>query len=156
MSRPPSALRSRVVRRVRGAALAAAALLAAGCVSSTVAVSRAGACAGTTPLPRVVSTLYLGRAARDGAVDDAAWRRFVAEVVAPRFPDGFTVLDGEGWWRAAGGAAASEPSKVLVRLHDGSAAADAAVGAVAGEYARRFHQEAVLRVDTPACAGFAP
>lgn len=152
MSRPPSPLPTAVARRT--AALAAVVLLATGCVSSTVAVSRAGACAGATPLPRVVSTLYLGRAQRGGVVDDAAWRRFVAEVVTPRFPEGFTVLDGEGQWRGADGAVAREPSKVLVRIHDGGAAADAAVRAVADEYARRFHQQSVLRVDTPACVGF--
>ena len=50
-------------------------------------------------------------------------------IALPKFPDGFTVIEGTGQWKGRS-------------------------GVVAGEYKRRFRQEAVLRERSPACARF--
>ena len=108
---------------------------------------------GTRPMVR--DTLYLGRGRSGGGrVEADAWQRFVDDVVVPRFPDGFTLVPAEGSWRAGDGAIASEPSTLLIVLHDGDAAATAAIAEIAANYKRRFEQEAVLRERGPTCAGF--
>ncbi|HEU4883613.1 MAG TPA: DUF3574 domain-containing protein [Longimicrobium sp.] len=85
-----------------------------------------------------------------GSVSEQDWSTFLAEVVTPRFPDGLTVLRGEGQWLGANGAVVSEPSFVVEVEHAPSAAADAALDEIAAEYKRRFRQEAVMRVRTRA------
>jgi len=74
--------------------------------------------------------------------------------VTPRFPDGFTSWRAEGQWRGTNGSIVREPSVVLEIVHRPTAAADSAIVAIASEYKRRFHQEAVLRLTTPVFATF--
>ncbi|MBC7989344.1 MAG: DUF3574 domain-containing protein [Luteimonas sp.] len=103
----------------------------------------------------VRDTLYFGRNRPDGGtVGDAEWRGFLDEVVTPRFPDGLTVTHATGQWRGASGAVEQEASEVVTLLHAGDAAARGKVAEIATEYKRRFHQEAVLRERTGACASF--
>ena len=47
--------------------------------------------------------LYFGQSMNGRPIATAAWRDFVARVVTPRFPDGFTIYDARGQWRAADG-----------------------------------------------------
>lgn len=75
-----------------------------------------------------------------GAVSQADLDAFVAEVVEPRFPQGFTMWRARGEWRGGG-----EDVIVFEFLHPSSAELDRAVGEIANEYRRRFRQEAVLR-----------
>lgn len=99
--------------------------------------------------------LYLGRSLPGGGtVSDDAWAAFLAEVVTPRFPDGLTVLRGDGQWRDARGVIVRESSFVLEVFHPAGAAADAALDEVAAEYRRRFGQKSVMRVRAPADVRF--
>jgi acetylornithine deacetylase/succinyl-diaminopimelate desuccinylase-like protein len=99
----------------------------------------------------VSDRLFFGRDIPDGgSVSEADWTAFLAEVVTPRFPDGLTVLRGEGQWLGANGAVVSEPSFVVEVNHPPSAAVDTALDEIAAEYKRRFRQEAVMRVRTRA------
>jgi hypothetical protein len=88
-----------------------------------------------------------------GTVTDADWDAFVTDEVLPRFPDGFTVLHGEGHWRGEAGPE-DEDSLVLVVVHPRKRASDLAIEAVRAAYRGRFHQESVLRVDTRARVAF--
>ncbi len=100
----------------------------------------------------MVERLYFGRNIGDSlAVTDSAWDAFLAEVVTPRFPSGLTVWSARGQWRDAAGRVEREPSFVLEIVH-GSRAPDveAALAGIVAEYKRRFRQEAVLRVVSPA------
>ncbi len=111
------------------------------------------ACA--TPSPAFVqSTLYLGRSIPGGGeVSDAALSRFVAEEVTPRFPEGFTLIDGAGAWRdRTSGATIRERTVILIVLHPPSRRG--AVEEIAAAYARRFGQQSVLRVESPAQVRF--
>jgi hypothetical protein len=93
----------------------------------------------------LVDRLYMGRSIPGGGtVSDADWKRFVDEVVTPRFPDGLTVFHAEGQWRDGNGVIASESTFVLEITHPGGAAPERALQEVAAEYKRRFRQEAVL------------
>jgi hypothetical protein len=87
-------------------------------------------------------------------VSDAEWLGFLDSVVTPSFPDGFTVVDGTGQWKGRSGAVERERSAIVTFLHTGSPADRERVAQVAAEYKRRFHQEAVLRERSPACARF--
>lgn len=104
----------------------------------------------------VETQLFFGLSKPKGGVVSAkAFDTFVAREVAPRFPEGFTVIDGAGFWRdGTSGLTISEKSKVIVRLHSGDAAADQAIGAIVESYKTAFKQEAVLRIDRPVCAKF--
>ena len=98
--------------------------------------------------------LYFGTAMPHGTVSPEDWRGFVDEVVTPRFPDGLTAWPASGQWTSPGGALVREPSWVLSVVHRPDAAADAAIAEIADAYKKRFQQESVLRVGSPACVAF--
>lgn len=47
-------------------------------------------------------------------MSDDDWKTFLAEVVTPLFPGGFTALTGIGQYREKSGKIISEPSEVLI------------------------------------------
>ncbi len=99
----------------------------------------------------LTADLYFGRTAGDGT----AWRGFLAEAVTPRFPSGFTVLDGTGQWRQrATGRIVSEPSTVVEIIAAPNAETLAALDAIRAEYRQRFAQESVGLALTESCASF--
>ncbi len=88
----------------------------------------------------------LGLSAAEGT-----WRTFLDEEVTPRFPDGFTVLDGHGQRRENAGAPIErERSKVLVILHPDTAEKRAGIEALRAAYRARTGEKGVLAVETPA------
>jgi hypothetical protein len=133
-----------------------ACLAGAACARSGVAgpaPAQALCASGDTALVR--DLVYFGRNRPDGGtVSDAEWLGFLDSVVTPSFPSGFTVVEGTGQWKGQSGAVERERSAIITFLHTGSAADRDRVAQVAGEYKRRFHQEAVLRERTRACARF--
>ncbi|MGH7133147.1 MAG: DUF3574 domain-containing protein [Phycisphaerales bacterium] len=112
--------------------------------------------AGSTPTPALalaaapesrVTIVFFGMASADGTgVSEQQWLAFVTEAVTPRFPDGLTVLEGAGQYLSPSDHKfVTEHSKLVLLVHDGSAASMAKIDAIAAEYQRRFKQEAVLR-----------
>ncbi|MGH9819220.1 MAG: DUF3574 domain-containing protein [Pyrinomonadaceae bacterium] len=96
--------------------------------------------------------LYFGRSIPGGGlVTDEEWEQFLAEVVTPRFPDGFTILKGLGQYREKSGKVISEATEVLVFLYSRRTKAQsrAKIEEVRAAYIKRFKQESVLRVDLP-------
>ena len=94
--------------------------------------------------------IYMGMSVPGGGmVSDAAWEKFLNDVVTPLFPDGFTVLAGRGQYREASGTIAKEPSHVLVFLYRKAErkAASVKIETIRAEYKKQFAQESVLRVD---------
>jgi NADPH-dependent 2,4-dienoyl-CoA reductase/sulfur reductase-like enzyme len=114
----------------------------------------AAACAvGDTAMVRDV--VYFGHnRPGGGTVSDADWRRFLDEVLTPRFPYGLTVVDATGQWRGRSGMVEQERSEIVTVFHAGDVASRQAIAEVAGEYKRRFQQEAVLRERSSTCARF--
>ena len=131
--------------------------LAAGC--ATAPVSGPGAQA-ILPCPAGQSraeTVQLMFGRNDGdrlAVSDADWRRFVDEVITPRFPDGLSVMDVQGQWRAQGGTLVREPSKVVYLVLDGGPDDPAKIAHIREDYKARFHQQSVLLVSQKACISY--
>jgi hypothetical protein len=89
-----------------------------------------------------------------GTISPAEWEDFLATEVTPRFPEGFTVLDGKGQWRDAKGDISREPSKVLVVIRAADKGSDAKLEEIRKAYRERFRQESVLRTDSAVKASF--
>lgn len=111
------------------------------------------ACA-TVP-PRIAVTgvsdhLYLGRSIPDGGeVTDADIDAFLDQVVEPRFPEGYTVWTATGMWKGG-----EEKTLVIEVVHPYGPRFDRNMREIADEYRRRFRQQAVMRVTTPAVMEF--
>jgi hypothetical protein len=87
-----------------------------------------------------------------GRISDADWHAFVDRNITPRFPDGLTIIYGDGQYRGDDGVIHKEPSAILILLHP--AGDESKLDEVAREYDRQFGQESVLRADLPATAAF--
>ena len=138
-------------------ALGAAALacaLVAGCATSPMRSADAGPCPKGQSRANTVELVF-GR--NDGdrlAVTDADWRRFIDEVVTPRFPDGLSVMDVQGQWRGPGGVLVREPSKIVYLVLDGGPDDPAKIANIRDSYKQRFNQKSVLLVSQKACVSF--
>jgi hypothetical protein len=94
--------------------------------------------------------LYFGLSKKDGAeVTEADWQKFLNDEVTPRFPDGFTVLEGVGQFRMATGVIVREHSRVLVLFYPKRSRREvsAKIDEIRAAYCRIFDQESVLRMD---------
>jgi hypothetical protein len=99
---------------------------------------------------KIDDRLFFGRTIPGGGeVTDAQWSAFVAEIIVPRFPEGFTVWRGSGHWRGDDGAPVSEQTCVLEVVHSKDPAVDAKLEEVARTYRQRFSQDAIMRIRTP-------
>ncbi|HUJ13680.1 MAG TPA: DUF3574 domain-containing protein [Thermoanaerobaculia bacterium] len=95
--------------------------------------------------------LYFGRnIPAGGVVSDAQWDDFVRTVITPRFPQGLTIFQTKGQWLDPRGNLVREDTYIVELNHPRSAATEAAIEAIAQEYKRRFGQDAVLRISSPA------
>jgi hypothetical protein len=103
-----------------------------------------------------VAELMFGRKIGDRiGVSEAAWRRFMAREIAPRFPDGLTVFDARGLWRdRSTNKLVREPSKVVHILLPGHAEDISRLDAIADAYKNRFKQQSVAVIVRPACVSF--
>ena len=103
----------------------------------------------------VETQLFFGLSKKHGDITTAEWKDFLNRDVVPRFAEGFTVLDAQGFWlNAEVKTTISEKSKVILRIHPEGAQHDQAIAEITDAYKKRFAQESVLRVDRAVCAQF--
>lgn len=135
-------------------ALILASLMATACASLKGPAATAARCSVGSEM--IETRLFFGMSKpRGGAVSVKDWDQFVRAEITPRFPEGFSIVDGAGFWRdGATQETISEKSKIITRVHAATDEADLAVAAIIVSYKKRFEQEAVLRVDRPVCAQF--
>ena len=99
----------------------------------------------------VRAELLFGRTAAPAA----EWDDFLAHSVTPLFPDGLTVLDGQGQWLSPKTSTIShEASTVLLILAPPSPDLKARLDAVRENYKARFHQQSVGLVTSTSCVAF--
>jgi len=135
-------------------ALAVSVLALTGCVSVSE-TTRVSAQACQVGEPMVETMLFLGMARPGGSVSRFEFSQFVEKEVATRWKEGFTIVDANGlWFSEQRQITEREPSRVLIRFHDGSAAASADIEAIRDAYIKAFEQDAVLRTDRATCADF--
>jgi hypothetical protein len=109
---------------------------------------------GGSATPQTRTTLYFGLSRPTGkgpAVTELEWQLFLRDEVTKRFPDGLTVWDAHGQWRAPAGSIDQEQSKVLLIVHPDTPAARQAVQAVIAAYRKAFDQQAVLWESARVC-----
>jgi len=86
---------------------------------------------------------------------EAAWSRFLAREITPRFPDGLTVLDAAGQWRdPAGGRVMREPSKMVIIVTAEDAPVHDRIASIVAAYKRQFRQRSVGVISRSVCAAF--
>jgi len=95
--------------------------------------------------------LFFGTAKPDGVVTDVEFFAFLDEEITPRFPDGLTLLKGDGQFRGESGVIVKEDSFVLILLYPLEDFRDSSrkINAIRRLYRTQFRQESVLRVDDP-------
>jgi hypothetical protein len=101
--------------------------------------------------PWVVAELLFGLE----RVSERGWSRFLATEITPRFPDGLTVYDAKGQWRAPGRVAISrQRSKVVMIAMPPGADNDMRLQQIIDSYKTRFRQQSVGLIVHPACVSF--
>lgn len=99
--------------------------------------------------------LYFGLSRADGPdISDEEFEAFLDSVVTPRFPDGLTLLSGDGQFRGSSGVVIKEGSKLLILFYPWSGRRNRAVDRIRELYKEAFEQQAVLRVDGTSCVSF--
>lgn len=100
----------------------------------------------------VQSMLYFGLVNADGGVSEQEWSAFLADEVAPRFPDGLTVLS------AYGQGSSTKPTnlpmlgattKVLIVVHPDTAEATGKLADLKNAYKERFGKIGVFHTRQP-------
>jgi hypothetical protein len=87
-------------------------------------------------------------------ITEEEFQSFVDQHVTPRFPEGLTLLAGNGQFQDSTGNIIQEGSKLLILLYPFSKDRSALVDEVRTEYKSAFQQESVLRVDEHSCVSF--
>jgi hypothetical protein len=94
--------------------------------------------------------LFFGTDRQDGPdVTEEEFQQFLKKVITPRFPDGLTVLTGQGQFLNSNGQIIREASKLVILLYplnDGEDKSEK-IETIRECYKLRFQQESVLRVD---------
>jgi Protein of unknown function (DUF3574) len=121
-------------------------------VIGAAAQTAAPACRGKQQ-SRDVAELLFGRDIGDRlGVSEAAWARFVAREMTPRFPSGLTIFDAVGQWRdGSNGKIVHEPSKKVEIVLPGNDDDQARLDAVVAAYKSTFRQQAVRVIVRSAC-----
>lgn len=87
-------------------------------------------------------------------ITEEEFQGFIDLQVTPRFPEGLTLLAGNGQFKDSTGNIVQEGSKLLILLYPFSKNRSALVDEVRAEYKSAFQQESVLRVDEHSCVSF--
>lgn len=106
--------------------------------------------------PQLVVRLYFGRDIVGRApVSDAEWDDFSRKVLTPAFPDGFTVLHGNGQWLDTTTHRIIREDSIVVEVAVASDSDFAhLLDEVSQSYRQQFRQDAVGVVTQAACARF--
>ncbi|MCA8094702.1 DUF3574 domain-containing protein [Burkholderia anthina] len=154
---PPNACPAAWRHRSRQIIGAAAIVLLTGCTAppSTVA-NTPPVCTQSDAHRMLQADLLFGRdIAGRGPVTDEERTAFLADVVTPRFPDGFTYWNTRGQWRDRDTGRTIRETGFVVRIvADDTADTRARLQAIRHAYVERFRQQSVGITLVPACASF--
>jgi len=107
------------------------------------------ALAGSSAFAR--TELFFGTAKPDGVVTEEEFLAFLDTQITPRFPDGLTLLKGDGQFRGEDDVIIKEDSFLLILLYpvEDFTVSSRRIEAIRRLYKEAFQQESVLRVDNP-------
>jgi hypothetical protein len=106
------------------------------------------------PIPWIRAELFFGLPTGESQGAKAIWKRFVSEMITPRFPSGFTVVPAYGQWSGACGKIECQNCRILIIVAPGSASTEQALEELAQIWRRQTGESSVLRVLTSARALF--
>jgi hypothetical protein len=133
-------------------------LLLAGCAQwpGSPAADASYSCLLPSQQRMLVAELFFGRGVTGRTpLTEVEWAEFAAETITPNFPDGFTVLDGEGQWRdPRNGHIAGSRTKILLVAARYTPDLAQRLSAVVDAYKTQFHQQSVGIITRAACAAF--
>ena len=120
------------------------------CLAITLMIA---GCASTPEWARF--ELCFGLSADSGLtrISEQQWQQFRDNEIATRFPDGFTVLPGTGHWKN-NVTPYSEPSEILIVVAPDTPETRKKLDEIAILFARRFIQDSVLEIKSPATVDF--
>jgi hypothetical protein len=100
--------------------------------------------------------LFFGRARADGrTITDREFRRFLDDIITPRFPQGLTVLSANGQFRGSSGLVTREEAVFVILLYPlAEPDSDRRIEEIRAAYRDSFQQESVLRIDDQSCVSF--
>ncbi|MEP7324352.1 MAG: DUF3574 domain-containing protein [Gemmatimonadota bacterium] len=125
-----------------------------GCRPAPAASATPLTCTGGQTL-QLRDALYFGLTIPGGGeIPIADWDDFLANTVTPLFPTGLTAFTATGQWREASGQVRSEPSRVVILIHDLSSTANESIQQIIAHYRERFRQEAVMWERSQTCVSF--
>jgi hypothetical protein len=107
---------------------------------------------GASSTVQIRTTLYFGmQRPKGGVVSELEWQLFLRDEVTKRFPDGLTVWDAQGQWRAPAGRVDHEQSKILLIVHPDTPAARQSILDIIAVYRKAFEQDSVLWESARVC-----
>jgi hypothetical protein len=122
---------------------------------SVIASTQAVACNAPLRPMQQIEMMFGRNIAGQLRVGNAAWSRFLAREITPRFPDGLTVLDASGQWRdPVGGRMVRERSKMVIIVAAEDAPVRDRIAAIVAAYKQRFRQRSVGVISRAVCASF--
>jgi hypothetical protein len=129
-----------------------------GCGTATIslfATTLAAACDAPQRPMQQIELMFGRNVAGHVRVGKAAWSRFLAREITPRFPDGLTVLDAAGQWRDPGGRGEMrELSRMVIIVTADNAAARDQIATIVAAYKQQFRQRSVGVISHAVCAAF--
>ncbi|HXG38697.1 MAG TPA: DUF3574 domain-containing protein [Bacteroidota bacterium] len=88
-----------------------------------------------------------------GSVTELDWQNFLADIITPRFPQGFSVSSGYGQYRMRNGELVKEKNWVVV-IYLAPGTPELAIHEIIQAYKKRFKQESVMRATSTARVRF--
>jgi hypothetical protein len=105
--------------------------------------------------PFARTELFFGLRKPNGTeVNHAEFQRFLDREVTPRFPDGFTIISGQGQFKDASSTILQERAKLLILLYPIGTNSNQQIDRIRKAYITAFQQQSVLRADNLSCAAF--
>lgn len=109
--------------------------------------------AAAQPMSRLELAFGLSRRGQTD-VTEVEWRQFLDREVTPRFPDGLTVIAGDGRWRNSAGGTVEEPARLLLIWAKPAADLDGRIEAIRKAWKVAHDQDSVLRAESASCVAF--
>ena len=108
-----------------------------------------------SPSKQMQTDLYFGLSKPGVTVSQTEWNGFMENHISRVFASGFTVVPGLGkWLDDSTHLLQSEPSVMIISVHDKSKPLNLRIDSLRENYKRLFNQQAVLRVDKKVRASF--
>jgi hypothetical protein len=125
-------------------------LVLSGCASA------GSGCLFDSQQPMTVVELFFGRDVPGRAApSEIEWTDFAASVIAREFPQGFTVMDGDGEWRdPATQTVTRERTKILIVATAKSPDLASRISRIRATYSRLFRQTSVGALTYDGCGQF--